>query len=88
MYARPGDWLIVERGSVDHHPRRGRIEQVLHPDGSPPYVVRWTETDKSATVFPGPDARVMTADELDAHDAAALARFGRVQQAIRERSGS
>ena len=27
-----------------------------HEDGSPPYVVRWSDTGDQALFFPGPDA--------------------------------
>jgi Domain of unknown function (DUF1918) len=88
MHAHPGDWLIIERGDVDHHARRGRIEEIRAPDGSPPYLVRWTDTDRTVLMFPGPDAHVLTAAELEAVDAAAANRFATVQREISQRSRS
>ena len=38
--------------------RDGEIVEVQHPDGSPPYVVRWSDTGHETLVFPGPDAEV------------------------------
>jgi hypothetical protein len=68
MLAKPGDWLIVETSTLDRHRVRGRIEEVLSEDGEPPYRVRWTTDDHISVVFPGPDARVVTADELEMMD--------------------
>lgn len=82
MRAQPGDWLIIERGDIDHHARRGRIEEVRSTDGSPPFVVRWLDTDRVVLVFPGPDAHVLTQAELTRADAAANARFSVVQKEI------
>ena len=41
----------------------GRITaaELAHPDGSPPYTVRWLNDDHESVVFPGPDARVEAA---------------------------
>jgi uncharacterized protein DUF1918 len=64
MRAKPGDWLVVETGSVDRHGVRGLIEEVLSANGEPPYRVRWTYDDHVSLVFPGADARVLTAAEL------------------------
>lgn len=88
MRAHPGDWLIIERGDVDQHARRGRIEEVRAPDGSPPYLVRWTDTDRTVLMFPGPDAHVLTQAELEAVDAAAANRFDVLQQEIGLRGAS
>ncbi|HEX7659623.1 MAG TPA: DUF1918 domain-containing protein [Pseudonocardiaceae bacterium] len=81
MRAKAGDWLVVETSSVDRHSIRGHIEEVLSADGEPPYRVRWTDDDHVSVVFPGPDARVVTAEELKALDEAESHRFtgGHVQ---------
>jgi hypothetical protein len=47
---------------------------VRSADGSPPYVVRWLHSDHVATVYPGPDAVVVTAAEQEAADARARSR--------------
>lgn len=82
MRAKVGDWLIIERGDVDHRARRGRIEEVRSADGAPPYLVRWVDTGHEVLMFPGPDARVVTPAELAAMDASAVKRFAAVQQEI------
>ena len=82
MKAKVGDWLVIKGTTVDRPGQRGLISEVHAADGSPPYVVRWLETDHVATVFPGPDAIVVTAEEQDAADERAQHRFGSVQAAI------
>jgi hypothetical protein len=79
--ARPGDWLIVERADDHREARRGRVDEVAHPDGTPPYRVHWADTERRALVFPGPDAHVFTPDELHARDDAARARAARFRSA-------
>jgi len=41
---------------VDHPDRDAEVLEVRHADGSPPYVVRWSDTGHEGLVFPGPDA--------------------------------
>lgn len=82
MQARVGDWLVIKGTMVDRPDQRGLITEIHASDGSPPYVVRWLETDHLATVFPGPDAVVVTADEQKAVDEQARRRFGATQAAI------
>ena len=75
MHAQPGDWLIVEGGG-DHGPtRRGLIEEVHSPDGSPPYLVHWSDTGHRALTFPGPDAYVLSSAQLRKRELSAAARF-------------
>lgn len=82
MHAKPGDWLVVEKAGIGQEARRGRIEEVRSTDGTPPYRVRWLDDDHEALVFPGPDAQVLTPDELAAAGARATGRATRVQQEI------
>ena len=35
-------------------------------DGSPPFVVRWSDSDHETLVFPGDSTHVVPADETDA----------------------
>jgi hypothetical protein len=53
MRAHIGDWITV---SVGGHLRRGRVVAVPHPDGSPPYRVKWLDDDRESLVLPPPDA--------------------------------
>ncbi|MDA0632070.1 DUF1918 domain-containing protein [Nonomuraea sp. MCN248] len=66
MKAAVGDRLVVE-SARDHESRRvGVITEVRHEDGSPPYLVRWTDSEHESLVFPGPDAHVVTKQEREA----------------------
>ena len=58
MKAEVGDRLIVENRQLGAPRRDGEILEVRHPDGTPPYVVRWEDTGHESLVFPGPDAHV------------------------------
>ena len=87
MKAKVGDWLVFKGAAVDRPDHRGLITEVHSSDGSPPYVVRWLEDDHVATVFPGSDAIVVTADEQKEADERAQQRFGAVQSTINHREG-
>jgi CBS domain-containing protein len=50
--------LIVSSRHVGEHPREAEILEVRGPDGSPPYLVRWSGDKETALVFPGPDSAV------------------------------
>jgi hypothetical protein len=58
MTAAVGDRLVVRSLHVDGPVRDGEIIEVRHADGSPPYVVRWSDTGHESLYFPGPDAYV------------------------------
>jgi hypothetical protein len=76
MHAKRGDWLVVEGSRDDRHAARAAIEEVLSGSGEPPYRVRWAHDDHVSIVFPGPDARVLTAEELQELDQARAGQFG------------
>ncbi|MFC4119896.1 DUF1918 domain-containing protein [Nonomuraea zeae] len=59
MRAAAGDKLIVEGTHGGDNRREGVIVHVGHADGSPPYTVRWLDSERETLVFPGPDARVV-----------------------------
>ncbi len=44
MYAAVGDRLVVPSHHVSGPVREAEILEVRHADGSPPYVVRWSDT--------------------------------------------
>ena len=61
MNAAVGNWLVVHGRTLDDPVREGLVVEVPHPDGSPPYLVRWLDDDRVSLVFPGPDAAVLQA---------------------------
>lgn len=58
MHAHKGDRIVVRSTHVGGHVRDAEILEVRHPDGSPPYVVRWSDTGHEGLFFPGPDAYI------------------------------
>jgi len=82
MKAKVGDWLVVKGTTIDQPDHRGLITEVHSADGSPPYVVRWLDSDHVATVIPGADAVVVTPAEQLAADERAQHRFGSAPSAI------
>ncbi|MFD8325527.1 DUF1918 domain-containing protein [Streptomyces lydicus] len=58
MKAHLGDQLVVESPATGAMRRDGEIIGLHHADGSPPYDVRWSDTDRVSVVFPGPDAHI------------------------------
>ncbi|GGV95029.1 DNA-binding protein [Streptomyces gelaticus] len=58
MRAHLGDRLVIESPATGAARRDGEIVGLHHEDGTPPYDVRWSDTDDVTLVFPGPDAHV------------------------------
>ncbi|WP_127356271.1 DUF1918 domain-containing protein [Actinacidiphila soli] len=58
MRAHLGDQLVVESPATGATRRDGEIVGLHHEDGTPPYDVRWSDTDEVTLVFPGPDAHI------------------------------
>ncbi len=82
MHAQPGDWLIVEGGANRGPTRRGLIEEVHSPDGSPPYLVHWSDTGHRALTFPGPDSYVLSSVQLHEREQRAAARFAALRNEL------
>jgi hypothetical protein len=79
MRAKPGDWLIVESRADNRRAREAEVLEVHGVDGAAPYLVRWLDDGREVLVFPGPDAQVMTADQLAERDRIRLERMSRLQ---------
>ncbi|MGV9299727.1 DUF1918 domain-containing protein [Amycolatopsis sp. NPDC003676] len=63
MRAQPGDWLVVKSVRAEFPDRHGRIVAVGTPDGGPPFTVAWFLGGYVSTIYPGPDAVVLTEAE-------------------------
>jgi hypothetical protein len=61
MKASVGDEVVVESAVLSGTVRRGRVVEVRHPDGTPPFVVEWHDTGERTVFVPGPDTRVVPA---------------------------
>jgi len=59
MHADVGDRIIVCSESVDGADRTGEVIDVRHPDGRPPYLIRWDDTRVETLVYPGSNAFFM-----------------------------
>ncbi|WP_133916147.1 DUF1918 domain-containing protein [Streptomyces sp. NBC_00582] len=58
MRAHLGDQLVIDSTKSGTARRDGEIVGLHHTDGTPPYDVRWSDTDEVTLVFPGPDAHI------------------------------
>jgi hypothetical protein len=58
MKASAGDRIVVVSNRVDQPPRDGRILEVRNQDGSPPYLVEWSDNGHRGLFFPGRDAQI------------------------------
>ena len=58
LQAEPGDRLIVHGHRQGEPERDGEILETRGPDGSPPFLVRWSDTGHEAIFYPASDASV------------------------------
>ncbi|MFW2336029.1 DUF1918 domain-containing protein [Ilumatobacter sp.] len=58
LVATPGDHLIIRGHRVGEPERDAEIVEVRGPDGTPPFLVRWSGDGHESLVFPGSDALV------------------------------
>jgi hypothetical protein len=79
MKAQIGDQVIVASAQTGAPARTGTIVELRHPDGTPPYVVRWDDTGHEGVYFPGTDGRVETVDLRDSALVHQRSRVARVK---------
>lgn len=58
MKASVGDRMVVAGATLGAPVRDGEIVEVGDAQGSPPFLVRWSDTGRESLFFPGPDAHV------------------------------
>jgi nitroimidazol reductase NimA-like FMN-containing flavoprotein (pyridoxamine 5'-phosphate oxidase superfamily) len=58
MHANAGDRIVVKGHHVGEPDRDAEILEVHGANGTPPYVVRWSDDGHEGLFFPGPDATV------------------------------
>lgn len=58
MRAHVGDRLVIRGHHVGNRDREAEILEVHGENGSPPYLVRWSDDGHEALIFPGSDAVV------------------------------
>jgi hypothetical protein len=59
MKATVGARIIDLRSNLHEPVGDGEIIEVSHVDGSPPYLVRWSDDDRPTLIYPGTDARIV-----------------------------
>jgi hypothetical protein len=57
MKAAVGDRVFVASGRPGHE-RMGHVVELRHPDGTPPYVIRWDDTGTEEVSFLRGDSRI------------------------------
>lgn len=58
MHAKVGDRIVVHAMHVGDPARDAEILEVRGPDGTPPYLVRWSDDGHVGLYFPGADAHI------------------------------
>jgi hypothetical protein len=58
MIAQVGDRIVLENVHLGDPRRVGVVTEVTHPDGTPPYQVRWLDNGHTTLIFPGAEARI------------------------------
>ena len=58
MHASVGDRMVIKGHRVGEPDRDAEILEVHGQDGTPPYVVRWSDDGHEGLFFPGSDAVV------------------------------
>ncbi len=59
MKAKVGDRIVISGHRAGEPDRDCEVLELRHPNGEPPYVVRWGDTGHEDLFFPGPDAKVV-----------------------------
>jgi hypothetical protein len=59
MHAAIGDQVVVDGTRAGVARRDGEIVGLHHPDGTPPFDIRWSDNGRTTLFFPGPDAHVV-----------------------------
>ena len=58
LHASRGDRIVIRGHHVGEISRDAEILDVLGPNGTPPYVVRWEDNGRVSRLYPGSDAFV------------------------------
>jgi hypothetical protein len=61
MHASVHDRIVVHAAHVGELDRDGEILEVHGADGSPPYIVKWSDTGQQSLYVPGSDAVIRQA---------------------------
>ncbi|MCO7272716.1 MULTISPECIES: dsRBD fold-containing protein [Cellulosimicrobium] len=87
MRASVGDRIVTASGVVGGAVRDGVVVELRHEDGSPPYLVEWTDTGERTLVYPGSDSYVEHVPGAEAGSGAGSTKVWRVQVSVVESEG-
>jgi len=62
MQARIGDHIVIGGRRVGQPDRSCEVLEIRHPNGEPPYIVRWGDTGHEDLFIPGPDASIVNVE--------------------------
>jgi thiol reductant ABC exporter CydC subunit len=65
MKASPGDRIIIRSVHVGEPDRDAEVLEVRGADGSPPFLVRWSDTGHEGLLYPGPETVVHHHERAD-----------------------
>ena len=65
MQAHVGDQLRIRGRAIGIADRIGKVIEVRGAGGTPPYLVRWADSEHEGLLFPGNDAVI---EHLEQHD--------------------
>ncbi|MBD8078205.1 dsRBD fold-containing protein [Cellulosimicrobium arenosum] len=87
MRAAVGDRIVTVSGVVGGAVRDGVVVELRHDDGSPPYLVEWSDTGERTLAYPGADSYVEAAPGLPPVPGEDTTKVWRVQVSVVESAG-
>lgn len=66
MNAKVGDRLLVHNLHLGEPSRDGEILEVRGPNGTPPYLVRWSDDGHESLIYPGAGLEVVQSERMPA----------------------
>lgn len=58
MHATVGDRIVIRSVHEGERDRDGEVLEVHGPDGTPPFLVRWSDDGHTSLLFPSADAYI------------------------------
>jgi len=58
MHATVGDRIVIRSVHEGEHDRDGEVLEVHGPEGTPPFLVRWSDDGHTSLLFPSADAYI------------------------------
>jgi len=87
MRASVGDRIVTASGVVGGTVRDGIVVELRHEDGSPPYLVEWSDTGERTLVYPGSDSYLEHVPGAETGEGTDTTKVWRVQVSVVESAG-